>query len=573
MKVSKYLVLFASMAVMTAVQAQAPAFPGAEGYARYTTTGGRGGKVIHVTNLNDSGTGSLRAALSTSGKRIIVFDVSGTIHLKSDLKISKGDVTIEGQTAPGDGITLADYTVQVSASNVIMRFIRVRRGNAVDINEGADACWGKGNSNIILDHCSFSWSIDEVSSFYDNRDFTMQWCTVAESLNNAGHGKGAHGYGGIWGGKNASFHHNLLAHHNNRCPRLNGSRYNWEDGYDKDLYSNAVESERVDLRNCVMYNWGNGNGAYGGMGGYHNIVNNYYKAGPATKNTKRVFQCSVNSSKDSDGVLPDGLMGRFYINGNYVTAAGSSAANYDWKGVISDNGGKFTFTDDGNYYGTGKTTVDVKLTSPIDAGEVTTHKAEVAFDKVLKYAGASFRRDTHDERYAREARNGTTTYVGSESGVKGIIDTQNDVGGFPALASKTPLKDSDGDGMPDVWEIANGLNPNKNDAAEYTIDSEKRYYTNIEVYCNSLVEELVKLQNADAIESVDEYFPKCVKANGVEYYEGVYTGIEDITYDADVVETRYYSIDGKQLAAPARGLNIVVHVLSNGAQRAHKALY
>ena len=493
--------MFAVAAFATAGMAQAPAFPGAEGFARYTTTGGRGGKVLHVTNLNDSGEGSLREALqNTSGRRIIVFDVSGTIALKSNLSIKYDDVTVEGQTAPGDGITLRNYTLENKANNVIVRFIRIRRGNAVDVNDGADSFWGRNRNNIIIDHCSMSWSIDETASFYDNKNFTMQWCTIAESLNNAGHDKGAHGYGGIWGGKNASFHHNLLAHHTNRCPRLNGARYGW-GGTAEDNYASSILAEQVDLRNNVMYNWGQGNGAYAGMGGYHNIVNNYYKYGPATKNKHRVFQCG-HTSNASGEVIPKNTYGHFYINGNYVRDKGE---NYDWKGVI---------VDDGN------TTVwdTIRLSEPIATGTVTTHSAQKAFDKVLAYAGASYKRDAVDARYAEEAKNGTATYKGSVTKLAGIIDSQDDVQGWPALKSKPKLADTDNDGMPDVWETANGLNPNDaSDAATYSLDS-KGYYTNIEVYCNSLVEDLIKAENEDAIESVDEYYPEVKKAEGVPYY-------------------------------------------------------
>lgn len=495
--------MFAVAAVATATMAQAPAFPGAEGFARYTTTGGRGGKVLHVTNLNDSGEGSLREALqNTSGKRIIVFDVSGTIALKSNLSIKYNDVTVEGQTAPGDGITLRDYTLENKANNVIIRFLRIRRGNAVDVNDGADSFWGRNRNNIIIDHCSMSWSIDETASFYDNKNFTMQWCTIAESLNNAGHDKGAHGYGGIWGGKSASFHHNLLAHHTNRCPRLNGARYGW-GGTAKDNYASSILAEQVDLRNNVMYNWGQGNGAYAGMGGYHNIVNNYYKYGPATKNKDRVFQCG-HTSNASGEVIPVNTYGHFYINGNYVRDKGE---NYDWKGVI---------VDDGN------TTVwdTIRLSEPIATGTVTTHSAQKAFDKVLAYAGASYKRDAVDARYAEEAKNGTATYKGSVTKLAGIIDSQDDVQGWPVLKSKPKLADTDNDGMPDVWETANGLNPNDaSDAATYTLDS-KGYYTNIEVYCNSLVEDLIKAENEDAIENVDEYYPEVKKTEGVPYYDG-----------------------------------------------------
>lgn len=542
--------------------AQAPAFPGAEGYARYAVTGGRGGKVIHVTNLNDSGTGSLRAALNTSGARIIVFDVAGYIDLESDLDITKGDVTIAGQTAPSPGITLRYYTVQNKASNVIMRFIRVRRSQVKDVNEGADATWGRQCKNVILDHCSFSWSIDETASYYDNRDFTMQWCSVSESLNNAGHGKGAHGYGGIWGGKCASFHHNLIAHHNNRAPRINGARYAWS-GYDTDKYANTVVAERVDLRNCVMYNWGTGNGAYGNMGGYLNIINNYYKAGPATKNKTRVFQASVD---DGTNKIQEGTMGIYYINGNYVTAA-SKPANYDWSGVLSDNSKKLYFTDTAGYYGEAGATVSIKLDSEVDAdvleANTTTHSAENAYEKVIDYVGACLYRDDVDARHAEEVRTGTATYSGEVG--KGILDKVNDpsadedetLPSFPTLtsASRPDNFDTDGDGMPDAWETANGLNPNDaSDANLYTIDSQKKWYTNVEVYINSLVEDIVRAQNSDAVSAVDEYFPS-FKTSAVR---------DVFASDAEISGFEYFTLEGKRLAEPQKGVSVRRMTFSDG---------
>lgn len=578
--------LFLTAATLAA-QETAPAFPGAEGYARYTTTGGRGGAVYHVTNLNDSGDGSLRWALGKSGKKTIVFDVSGYIDLKSDIKIN-GNTTIAGQTAPGDGITLRYYTVRGDGGdNIICRYIRFRRSQVKDINDGADATWGRNKNNIIFDHCSFSWSIDEIASYYDNRNFTMQWCTLGEALANPGHSKGEHSYGGIWGGKDASFHHNFLCHMQNRVPRFNGARYNWT-GYDKTLYKNSLQAERVDFRNCVMYNWGNGNGCYGGPGGgYINMVNNYYKAGPGTKNKTRVTQVSVANSGNSTSDNPfPGYASRYYIKGNHVTAAGNSAANYDWQGVIYDNGlstigGEKYIPDAAHNYGDGVTyvknsanvdCVKLKLDEPINPGVVTTHTARKAYEKVLAYCGASLVRDAVDARFMEEARTGTTTYKGAVSGVEGIVDKINDPNGstvssqpsFPELVSVTrPANfDTDRDGMPDEWEIANGLNPNDaNDGKLYTIDSEKKFYTNLEVYINGLVEHITKAQNEDAETAVEEYYPA-----------QVFLGIKPVTNESVLLRVEYYSLDGKRLAEPASGVSVRRQIFRDGTILSDKVI-
>lgn len=562
-------------------QTDVPAFPGAEGAARYATTGGRSSngttKVYHVTNLNDSGTGSLRWALSQSGPRTIVFDVSGYIDLKSPLKITS-NTTIAGQTAPGCGITLRYYTVEfTNCDNVIVRFLRFRRSQVKEVDDGADAAWGRYHKNIIIDHCSFSWSIDELASFYDNRNFTLQWCMLAEGLN-AGHEKGDHSYGGIWGGKPASFHHNFLAHVQNRAPRFNGARYNWT-GYDRTVYANSIQAERVDFRNCVMYNWGTGNGCYGGPGGgYVNIVNNYYKAGPGTKNKTRVTQISFSDSSNGGSNPFPNYASRYYISGNYVTAAGSKAANYDWSGVIYDqnitiNGERY-MQDAKHLYGEDQTYVKdadgvdcikIKLDSPIDPGTVTTQTAEVAYQKVLAYGGASLYRDACDVRYVQEATDGTTTYNASHANVAGIIDVINDpesatqdanTASFPELVGETRAAgyDTDGDGIPDAWETAHGLNPNDaSDAQLKTLDTEKGWYSNLEVYLNSIVEPIIKAQNADAVSSVDEYFPS-LGANG----------IQAPVQQSQVSSIEYYSLNGTKLSAPQHGINIRKMTMTNG---------
>ena len=602
----KVFTLLAASLISAASMAQAPAFPGAEGHGRYVT-GGRGGKIVHVTNLNDSGTGSFREAVK-SGNKIIVFDVAGVIALKSDLKFAD-NITILGQTAPSPGITLRYYTVQPGSNNII-RFIRIRRGQEKNINDGADASWQRNKTGIIFDHCSFSWSIDEVASFYDNNNFTMQWCTVAESLTNPGHSKGAHGYGGIWGGKLASFHHNFVAHLMNRGPRFNGARYGWTGYTSNKEYStykwqNAVQAENVDFRNCVMYN-AQGT-CYGGPGGGQiNIVNNYYKAGPShsLKGTTlnglkvdvstgkergsqdRITLVTLSTQSNSDKSHPEfyDMTSRYYINGNTTeTTKGSKTTNKDWKGVSYDKGvpslnGEYYSPDANNYYGdavahttiSGKSCVKIKMDEPAPTGQVTTHSAAEAYEKVLAYVGASLYRDEIDARYMEEAKTGTATYKGSITNSPGIIDKVSDVKGYTEANFGTGTRpadfDTDKDGIPDEWEKANGLDPNDaSDALTYSLDK-KGYYKNIEVYANSLVENIMKAENQDALSGVDEYYPTTVS-----------TGISQIENDQEVGNNAiksitYYTQNGIKLPTPNKGVNIRKIELANGTIKTDKVI-
>ena len=592
----KIFTTMAAALVSAAALAQAPAFPGAEGHGRYVT-GGRGGRVVHVTNLNDSGTGSFREAVK-SGKRIIVFDVAGVIALKSDLKIAD-NITILGQTAPSPGITLRYYTVQPGSNNII-RFLRIRRGQEKNINDGADATWQRNKTGIIFDHCSFSWSIDEVASFYDNNNFTMQWCTVAESLTNPGHSKGAHGYGGIWGGKLASFHHNFLGHLMNRGPRFNGARYGWtgytsNQDYATYKWKNPVQAENVDFRNSVIYN-AQGT-CYGGPGGGQiNIVNNYYKAGPSQglKETTlnglkvdvstgkergsqdRITLVTLSTSSNSDKNHPEffDMTSRYFINGNTTeTTKGSVTKNKDWKGISYDKGipslnGEYYSPDAKNFYGdnvahvtiSGKSCVKIKMDAPAPTGDVTTHSADEAFSKVLAYSGASLYRDEIDARYMEEAKTGTAKYKGSITQSPGIIDKVSDVNGYTEANFGTATRpadfDTDKDGIPDAWEIANGLDPNDaTDALTYSLDS-KEYYTNLEVYANSLVEDIMKQGNADAESNVDEYYPAWKNPTGISQITG--------SNPSELFKVTYYSLIGTLLSAPQKGINIRKMLFQNG---------
>lgn len=417
------------------------AFPGADGFGKYTT-GGRGGKVISVTNLNDDGPGSLRDAIQKKYPRTIVFAVSGNIELVSPLDVNNGNVTIAGQSAPGDGICIKNYPVSVKADNVIIRFLRFRLGD--ESKQQADAFGGnKGMTNIIIDHCSMSWATDECASFYRNKNFTLQWCIVSESLNHSVHEKGDHGYGGIWGGKGASFHHNLLANHTSRLPRFSGS-----------ASTPNSPDELVDFRNNVIYNW-KGNNTYGGEKGRYNMVGNYYKPGRATNDSKLYI------------VNPWPPYGKFYLEGNIFY--GNDA--------ITEN----------NKLGIKAEHVDSALVNqPFDVEKISEQSGKTAFDLVLSSAGASLHRDSVDKRIVEEVRTGNSV---SGRNQNGIIDSQNDVGGWPVLNKGIPVIDTDQDGMPDAWEEENSLNSNdQTDAIKKTLDAQ---YDNLEVYLNGLVKDVM----------------------------------------------------------------------------------
>lgn len=465
---TKLLFLLCALMAVTAVPAQdnaakVPAFPGAEGYGKYTV-GGRGGKVYVVNTLEDYEKGetpiegSLRRAVEKRGARTVVFAVSGNIMLKRKLDITKDSITIAGQTAPAPGICVGGYPVRIKASNVIIRYLRFRMS---DLNKEEDDALSSTSStekglynNIIIDHCSVSWSTDECASFYGNENLTFQWNLISESLRRSVHVKGEHGYGGIWGGKGASYHHNLLAHHDSRNPRFDHPGVTDVSGV-------------IDYRNNVVYNWG-GNSSYGGQRRTINIVNNYYKPGPATPKSKR-SRIFAPESHIKDKVYG---FGQYYVDGNFMFGDEKCTKSNWARGVQQSK------KDDDPLLFSYDT---IRLKEPLPYAELPYTSAETAYEQVLKYVGASLYRDPVDERVISEVKEGKATY-----GENGLIDSQEQVGGFPDLTQTgvTPT-DSDGDGMPDDWETANGLNPDKkNDARKYTLSKD---YTNIEVYINSLV--------------------------------------------------------------------------------------
>lgn len=433
---------FAAPALLvTALGAQVPAFPGAEGFGRHAL-GGRGGDVYHVTTLADAGPGSLRDGIaSATGPRTVVFAVSGTIALESPLDVNRPHLTLAGQTAPGDGITLRNHALRVAADHVIIRYLRSRLGDlggkpqdAISVNSGR---------HIILDHCSASWGIDECLSAQsgDVDLLTVQWCLVAESLHQSIHNKGGHGKGGIIGSLRQSYHHNLFAHHMDRNPKISWRRHC-----------------QVDFRNNVIFNWGNAS-CHDGAHAHVNWADNYYQAGPATRAAVRTCLFRIQTRQDDIPEPP-----RFYIAGNHLAGEpGISADN--WAGGV--------------FFGEGAGPQHrAAAPFPYPAISYATSAVE-ARPRVLAGAGASRVRDAVDRRVIEDLHTGRPRL-----GRNGIIDSQRDVGGWPELRSLPAPADTDRDGMPDAWEKSHGLDPrDPADRNAFTID---RTYTNLEVYLSRL---------------------------------------------------------------------------------------
>ncbi len=429
--------LLLSLTAVVKAQPQPLAFPGAEGCGCFAS-GGRGGEIVYVTNLNDSGPGSLRYALTECpSPKIIMFTLSGNILLKSKMEVREGNFTIAGQSAPGNGICVAGSGIDIEADNVIIRYIRIRPG---DINgDEIDALTIKRSKNVIVDHCSFSWGTDETCSCYDNTNFTLQWCIISESLNSSVHRKGEHGYGGIWGGMNATFHHNLLAHHKSRNPRLHGSRYH-----------HLPELERAELINNVVYNW-HSKCIYGGESGNYVITGNYYIPGPATQKS------AINEILE-----PWEPFSYYYFADNHIS--GNEYATLNNKSLIAP-----------------RVSMPEKfiLQKPFSISNFAGETAEQAYLNILKNSGASINKDTVDKRIVYEVLNKSYTF-----GINGIINSQNDVKGWPELKGRTTQQDKDKDGMPDSWETSMGLDPmNPEDGKLYKTGS---CFTNIELYLNEL---------------------------------------------------------------------------------------
>jgi pectate lyase len=426
------IVAIGSCLIPIAAAAELPAFPGAQGFGS-TTPGGRGGRVLEVTNVDDHGPGSLREAIDAVGPRTVVFRVSGTIKLDAEIEIKSPNITIAGQTAPGDGICLRGQTFRVAANDVILRFLRFRRGDET-------RTMGSGLrihdcQNVIVDHCSISWSCDEgINTWHNTRNITIQWCLVSEALHDTPMHAG-HGFAASLGGVNTSYHHNLLTSCPGRNPSIAGN-----DDY---------QTVNLDFRNNVVFNWQER--VIDGKPCNINFVDNYYKPGPASRFTDHI------ASIDSPSYVKIGTP-KWYISGNVMEGRPEIQSD-NRRGVIGH--------------------VEFLVDQPFAAAPIHTDKVEDLFPLVLAGAGATLpRRDPVDLRAIHDASAGQTTYR------NGVVTSQTEVGGWPELKSTAAPADTDHDGIPDWWETKYGLNPA--DPSDANKDLNGDGYTNLEKYLNGI---------------------------------------------------------------------------------------
>lgn len=533
------------------------AFPTARGFGKYVS-GGRGCKVVEVTNLEDDpknpSEGSLRWALTVAGKEnaTIVFRVSGVIKIQPnaqkvrDLRANLKNVTIAGQTAPGEGILIRGGKMNFGGSdNLIIRNLRFRIGDIdeADLAKPTDSRFIKGAGfglenakNVIIDHCCFGWSGEENMTMYDNHFTTVQWCIVHEGLYDAGHQKGNRSYANQWGGSPATYHHNLLAHNYNRSSRLNGASSTTED---RNVF--------MEYFNNVNYNWGKKNSCYGGeneAGTYSshecNFVGNYYKPGPSTPSGSYFMELSAARSGKTLNPNPS----RWYFADN-VMEGSSSATNDNWSAIHNNT----SYTVAGMksetlvYPSAEVTRLDKCKFDDYDLYRTPTESAEEAYEHVLAKAG-TINRDQTEQRVVNEVRNKQAQYKGTTLNKAGFIDSPDDAEGWPTYASATPVVDNDHDGMADDWEMAHGFNPADAEDGKLVVSAEG--YTALEVYLNSLMGEKI------------DFTPTAIRTVNM--------------ISSEVVHRQIFTLDGRQVGTLQRGLNIVRETMADGTTRIIKVM-
>ena len=484
------IMLLLMMASAVSVEGQTLAFPTAEGFGKYAS-GGRGGKVVEVTNLNDGGEGSLRWALTEAGREnaTIVFRVSGIIDIgpnpqrknERSIRAKLKNVTIAGQTVPGEGILLRGGKLNLGGSeNVIIRNVRSRLGVLELVRNDGETdeaylkrCFIEGGAigienarNIIIDHCCFGWSGEENMTMYDNHFTTVQWCIIHEGLYHAGHKKGVRGYGAQWGGSPATFHHNLLVSNDSRSARINGA-----------TNPNGDRNVFLEYINNVNFNWGRQNSCYGGEneageGSTHecNFVGNYYKPGPAHPQDNVFIELS--SARKGKTLTSPSI---WHFDGNVMEG---TKAKDNWT-LVSNK--------------TGFPVEQMRQEHPLTKAEYTSYltpaeSAKKAYQHVLQKAG-TIRRDAVELRLIEDVRSGRPSYSGQSAHRQGIIDSPADADGWPVYAEAVPVVDNDHDGMADDWERAHGLDPSN--AEDRNMIVSKSGYTALDAYLCSLMGEKV----------------------------------------------------------------------------------